>query len=38
MIMEAGMADRKFDEILLQLEKLRRGFIEISEKYFESLI
>jgi hypothetical protein len=36
--MEAGVADRKFEEILLQLEKLKRGFIEISEKYFESLI
>jgi hypothetical protein len=36
--MEAGVADRKFEEILLQLEKLRRGFIEISENFFESVI
>jgi hypothetical protein len=35
MIREAGMADRRFDEIPLQLEKLKRGFIEIGEKYFE---
>jgi len=38
MIRGAGMADRRFDEILLQRERLRRGFIEISEKYFEWLM
>jgi predicted nucleotidyltransferase len=35
MIREAGMAETRFDEILLQLEKLKRGFIEIGKNNFE---
>ena len=29
---EAGMADTRFDEILLQLEKLKQGIVEVGEK------
>jgi predicted nucleotidyltransferase len=32
MIREAGMAETKFDEILLQLEKLKQGIVEVGEK------
>ncbi|OGP63105.1 MAG: hypothetical protein A2170_14460 [Deltaproteobacteria bacterium RBG_13_53_10] len=35
MIRETGMSDTRFDEILLQLEKLKRGFIEIGKNNFE---
>ncbi len=35
MIRETGMSDTRFDEILLQLEKLKRGFIEIDKNNFE---
>jgi predicted nucleotidyltransferase len=34
MMREAGMSETRFDEILLQLEKLRLGFIEIGKKTF----
>jgi predicted nucleotidyltransferase len=32
MIREAGMAETKFDEILLQLEKLKQGIVEAGEE------
>ena len=32
MIREAGMAETRFDEILLQLEKLKQGIVEIGDK------
>jgi predicted nucleotidyltransferase len=35
MIMEAGMAETRFDEILLQLEKLKQGIVEAGEKKLE---
>jgi predicted nucleotidyltransferase len=35
MIREAGMAETRFDELILQLEKLKQGFLEIDEKNFE---
>jgi hypothetical protein len=38
MMIETVMADRGFYAIFLQSERLRRGFIEISEKYFEKLM
>jgi len=35
MMRETGMSDTRFDEILLQLEKLRQGIIEAGEKKLE---
>jgi hypothetical protein len=35
MTMEAGMAETRFDEILLQLEKLKQGIVEAGEKKLE---
>ena len=35
MIRETGMAETRFDEILLQLEKLKQGIIEGGKKYFD---
>jgi len=35
MIRETGMADTRFDEILLQLEKLKQGFVEVGDKKTE---
>jgi predicted nucleotidyltransferase len=35
MIMEAAVAKTRFDEILLQLEKLRQGIVEAREKKIE---
>ena len=35
MIRETGMSDKRFDEILLQLEKLKQGFVEVGEKKLE---
>ena len=35
MIRETGMAEVRFDEILLQLEKLKRGIVEIGERNIE---
>jgi len=35
MIRETGIADTRFDEILLQLEKLRQGIVEAGEKKIE---
>jgi predicted nucleotidyltransferase len=32
MIRETGMSDTRFDEILLQLEKLKQGIVEVGEK------
>ena len=32
MIREAGMAETRFDEILLQLEKLKQGIVEVGDK------
>src|SRR4030042_4711550 len=32
MIRETGMADTEFDEILLQLEKLKQGIVEVGDK------
>jgi hypothetical protein len=32
MIRETGMAETRFDEILLQLEKLKQGIVEVGEK------
>jgi predicted nucleotidyltransferase len=32
MMREAGMSDTRFDEILLQLEKLKQGIVEAGEK------
>jgi predicted nucleotidyltransferase len=35
MMRETGMSDTRFDEILLQLEKLKQGIIEAGEKKLE---
>jgi len=35
MIRETGMAETRFDKILLQLEKLKQGLIEVGERNFE---
>jgi predicted nucleotidyltransferase len=35
MIREAGVAETRFDEILLQLEKLEQGIVEAGEKKLE---
>ncbi len=35
MMRETGMSDTKFDEILLQLEKLKQGIVEAGEKKLE---
>jgi predicted nucleotidyltransferase len=32
MIRETGISDTRFDEILLQLEKLKQGIVEVGEK------
>jgi hypothetical protein len=32
MMREAGVSDTRFDEILVQLTKLRQGFVEVGEK------
>jgi hypothetical protein len=32
MMRETGMSDTRFDEILLQLEKLKQGIVEVGEK------
>jgi predicted nucleotidyltransferase len=34
-IRETGMAETRFDEILLQLEKLKRGIVEVGERNIE---
>jgi hypothetical protein len=35
MIREAGLAETRFDEILLQLEKLKQGIVEAKEKILQ---
>ena len=35
MIMETGMSNTTFDEILLQLEKLKQGIVEVGERNIE---
>jgi len=35
MIRETGISDTRFDEILLQLEKLKQGIVEVGEKKLE---
>lgn len=35
MIRETGMAETRFNKILLQLEKLKQGLIEVGERNFE---
>jgi hypothetical protein len=35
MIREASMAETRFDEILLRLEKLKQGIVEVGEKKLE---
>lgn len=35
MIKRVPMSENKFDEVLLQVEKLRKGFMEVGEKKYD---